>query len=640
MFVDISTFYENYTPVGDILVIATAVVLLILLKTAYTNKNKERYIFKGIIALLTVAAIVNVDFNILLAAPTKVTIPLIYTLKWLYQFCLFFVLYLFLIYMNDPLHQGQVLSPKLIWIGRIILIGVTVIDIAGTIFKFGFYVDEDMTIHKGLNSFLLAYPVFIILLMYLVFGFKNRIYKPILIGIFSACGMSFLIMYIQAFFGQTSFTTSTYLFPTYAVLYFLHASSIDIEMGSARVEDFKNTVESANRNKRKFILISLFINEFDEVGKKYPKEISDKVRDYSFKVFRSAKIFQISGGRIILTALVGRNPDYKDKIKNALEIFEKEHRIYQQDYKMVITESLDNISEQNDYLGLLQYIEKRMPDNDVHFITEKEVNAYTEHKYIVDELADINEKKDLNDPRILVFCQPVYNIETGKFDTAESLMRMKLDKIGMVFPDRFIPIAESHNYIHMLSLIILAKTCAQISKFMESGYYVKRISVNFSMIDVKEEHFCFNVNQIVQDSGIPFDKVAIEITESQSEKDFMVIKDKIYELKQNGITFYLDDFGTGYSNFERIMELPFDIIKFDRSMVIASGEDTKSETMVSYLAHMFTDMDYTVLYEGVENENDENRCKEMCARYLQGYKYSKPIPIEQMTQFFEKINNY
>ena len=156
------------------------------------------------------------------------------------------------------------------------------------------------------------------------------------------------------------------------------------------------------------------------------------------------------------------------------------------------------------------------------------------------------------------------------------------------------------------------------------------------MIDVRKPDFADKVKGIVSVIGIPFEKVAIEITESQSEEEFNVVKERIAELRDSGIKFYLDDFGTGYSSFERIMELPFDIIKFDRSLTIASGVDVKLETMVSYLAHMFTDLRYAVLYEGIENEDDENRCVNMCARYLQGYKYSKPIPIEQLTEYFVK----
>ncbi len=636
MFVDITTFFENYTPVGDILVMATVIVFLILIRTAYISRNREMHIFKLLLALLFVAAAININFNIILANPTESNIWIIYVLKWLYQFCLFFALYLFLMYMNDPLHQGGRMDKKIFWIATSLLIGVTILDILGTLTKFSFYIDDNLEIHKGINVFPIGYVVFIIILMYMVISFRNKIYRPVLIGIIATCIVSFMIMYVQAFFGQTSFTTSTYLFPTYAVLYFLHASAVDIEMGSARVDDFKDLIDSATAHGKKFFLISLYLRDFDDVGKKYPREIADKIREYSFRYCKGSKIFQISGGRTILTAPIDKNPGHSDLMKKMINTFYSEYQMYHLDYKMVITDSIDEINRNNDYIGLLQYIEKRMPDNDVHFIVEKEVDAYREHKYIIDQLADINEKKDLTDPRVLVFCQPVYNIETGKFDTAEALMRMRLDRIGMVFPDRFIPIAETHNYIHMLSMIILNKTCEQIRRLIEEGFYVKRISVNFSMLDVKEDHFCFNVKQIVQDTGIPFDKVAIEITESQNEKDFMVVKEKLNELRQNGITFYLDDFGTGYSNFERIMELPFDIIKFDRSLVIASSEDNNSKTMVTHLARMFTDMSYTVLYEGIENENDEERCKEMCARYLQGYKYSKPIPIEQLSGFLEK----
>ena len=85
------------------------------------------------------------------------------------------------------------------------------------------------------------------------------------------------------------------------------------------------------------------------------------------------------------------------------------------------------------------------------------------------------------------------------------------------------------------------------------------------------------------------------------------------------------------------MELPFDIIKFDRSLVMASDTDSKSEMMVGGLANMFADMNYSVLYEGVENEGDEERCINMAASYLQGYKYSRPIPIMDLKNFFSKV---
>ena len=84
------------------------------------------------------------------------------------------------------------------------------------------------------------------------------------------------------------------------------------------------------------------------------------------------------------------------------------------------------------------------------------------------------------------------------------------------------------------------------------------------------------------------------------------------------------------------MELPFDIIKFDRSLVIASGSETRSRKMVANLANMFSNMNYSVLYEGVEKDTDEAMCRDMSATYLQGYKYSRPEPIVNLPNYLSQ----
>ena len=212
-------------------------------------------------------------------------------------------------------------------------------------------------------------------------------------------------------------------------------------------------------------------------------------------------------------------------------------------------------------------------------------------------------------------------------------MRLTLPETGIVSPLEFIPIAEKYGYIHVLTKIILNKVCQSLSQLDTSVSGFKRVSINVSMLELKDEGFCDDINAILAANGISGDKIAIELTESQSEEDFLIMKERIEKLHEEGIQFYLDDFGTGYSNMERILELPFDIIKFDRSMVIASGQDRRSERIVETLAKMFDKFDYRILYEGIESNDDESRCLSMSATYLQGFKYSKPIPIEQLNDF-------
>ena len=216
-------------------------------------------------------------------------------------------------------------------------------------------------------------------------------------------------------------------------------------------------------------------------------------------------------------------------------------------------------------------------------------------------------------------------------------MRMKLPDCGMVFPDQFIPLAEKHGYIHTLSKIILNKTCKQIKDIEAQGYQLERVSVNFSIVELREQNFCDDILQIMASNGMSYDKIAIELTESRNEKDFEMVKNIMRNLQGLGVRFYLDDFGTGYSNFERIIGLPIDIIKFDRSLTILAGKNEQSRFLVGSFSDIFKKSNYQILFEGVENEQDETQCKEMNALYLQGYKYSKPIPMEELTRFLKKV---
>ena len=84
------------------------------------------------------------------------------------------------------------------------------------------------------------------------------------------------------------------------------------------------------------------------------------------------------------------------------------------------------------------------------------------------------------------------------------------------------------------------------------------------------------------------------------------------------------------------MALPFDIIKFDRSLVTAGRSDDRSARLVENMAHMFRDMEYDVLYEGIEDEKDEEKYGRLSAAYMQGYRYSRPVPIERLRDFLEK----
>jgi EAL domain-containing protein (putative c-di-GMP-specific phosphodiesterase class I) len=629
-------YFYGYTPIGDILVLANVIIFLVLIQLVYTRPRKEVKALKGVLLCAAFAAMINLiryEVSVRLADPSAFVL---YAMRSAYFLVLFMCLFLYLRYIELLLNLKENKERQVSRIAFICVILFSVADIIATVTKVGFFYDEDMTLHQGNNVlFAIEYIVLVGLILYMIKKYGERIYRPLVTAFVVTTSVSVLVIVIQALNHQRSYTTATFIFPAFAVLYILHSNPFDPELGLLHIDAFDEILEDAIRRNRQMILISYYLHEYDQPGKKYPVEVRNGIRKYITEYLKGVSLIQISNGRMVLLADLAQNPEYDSSIQTMLKVFGDFYEKFRQDYKIIIMKSKLSIKTSEDYIRIFEFKEDSLRENEVYFMQDDDLEKFKAHNYIVSQLEDINEKRDLHDPRVSVFCQPVYNVRTEKFDTAEALMRLTLEETGMVFPDKFIPIAEKHNYIHMLSMIILSKTCRQIKDLMDKGYEFSRISVNFSILDVREDDFCDNVINIVSESGIPFDKLAIEVTESQNESDFNAIKEKFAQLRKHGITLYLDDFGTGYSSFERIIEIPFDIIKFDRSLVIASGKDVKAETTVTYLAHMFTDLNYSVLYEGIEDDHDQERCINMYARYLQGYKYSKPIPIGRLTEFFE-----
>lgn len=631
-----SYYYGNYTPVGDILVTAICLMCLILMAIAYIAKSRTYTIFRLQLGILILAACSSILFHVLLSKVGDVSPTAVMLLHATYHSLLYLDLLLYILYIREQMHLGRdtVIHCVLPSVG--ITIGLCIMEYISIPLHLGFHIHEDGNISDGGNIFYFGYPLLCTAILYLLIRFRKRLYKQVMRGVFGSAIMAFAVLILQEVFHQTSFTIATFLFPLIAVLYMMHSHPYNLELGAVDASAFEEMVVDQYSRNKKLLFISLFFPELDEEGKEYPEAVKDQIRHFSVEFLHGATLFQVTNGRMVLVADLARNIDYEQTVNRMLNRFAEVFPRFHLPYKILIFQSIDRVSEERDYVSLIRFTESRMEENTVRFMSDEDINDYQERKYVITELQDICRKADPEDPRVEVFCQPVLNIETGSYDTAEALMRLDLPETGRVFPDVFIPIAEEQLLIHQLSLIILHKTCSKIRSMLEEGFLITRISVNISALELRDENFCSDISRVIRDSGIPFGKIAIELTESRNESDFMIMKAKITELKENGIKFYLDDFGTGYSNFERIMELPFDIIKFDRSMVMASASDEKAERMVGHLAQLFTDMHYSVLYEGVETQDDESRCRKMDARYLQGYKYSRPIPIEQLTEYFQR----
>ena len=627
--------FAKYSPVGDLTVLSVCFVMLILLFNSYVIKSRSFRVFLSLIVQLMMAAIVDVTFYTLVSWGYGDN-RLVFGLRCAYHSLLFLIFLHFVIYIAEVTRlQRREKAPYIALAGLIFAVVVS-IDVWDTVRGSSFTLTDNGLRYAGRDIFFIGYAAFVALIVAMLARVGKRLYKRVMMGFYGTMAVSFLILLLQGLGEQSSFTVATFMYPILAMLYIMHSNPYDAKLGTTDSRALEEMVRYNYLKGRDFEIISLYLRYFDEEGKKLPSNLQDTIRRFATDFFRGAALFRVDRGHIVLLAPKDRNPDYEQRITSFLTSFRTEYHRYKYDYKLIVGHSIDEVSRKNEYVSFLRSIYRDMEENSIHWIEPKDVKRFNSSEYILRQLEDISAKGDLNDPRVLAYCQPVYNICTGKYDTGEALMRLQLEDVGLVFPDQFIPLAEENGYIHVLTEIILNKTCAQIARLSRMGCDVCRISVNVSALELGDNGFCDDVTRIIHDSGIEGDKIAIELTESQSDSDFLLMKDKIDELRSQGIKFYLDDFGTGYSNMERIMELPFDIIKFDRSLVLASESSERSRKIVVGLAHMFSDLDYSVLYEGVEKDSDEKMCMDMDASYLQGYKYSRPVPIEEMEHFFAK----
>ena len=607
----------TYNPIGDIIVAALCVTLGILLIHTFRNNHGVR-LTTGMLVALWISSGSGIAFHALAESNSPDPV-LVYPLRFIHYTALSLSLFMYILYMREPLWipKAKIRRHKT---GTLTVLGVTCVYI------------ENSQIHQGINLYIILYWLLMIQVFSMFIIRRSRIIKPVFRGLMAVNSVSVLISFIQIVFRQISFTAIMYFIPLLGIIFVFHSNPFKIDSGLVSDDYFYSDLDKNLDSKRSVLMISCSLMDFSKALSK-SKQLEDDFFCFLRKNVRHGIIYQFPGDRFILAINEHSDRNYEKSIQKLIDSFMEMYEQYKIDYKITVLETTPEIAHASEYVKLIDFIENTSPYNVVHRVNGDDIKRFCSSSYILSQLEDIIKKKDLNDERVLVYCQPVYNILTGAYDTAEALMRINLPEMGMIYPDVFIPLAEQFNMVHTLSLIILNKTCVEVRNLISQGYQFSRISVNFSVIDIRYDTFCSEVQQIVENNHIPYDKIAIEITESRCETDFNMMKTRITQLQQLGMKFYLDDFGTGYSNFERIMELPFDIIKFDRSMLVESAKNDSSRYMVSAFAGVFSQLDYAVLFEGVEDDNDEKHCIDMNAKYLQGYKYSKPIPIEQLRDF-------
>lgn len=229
-----------------------------------------------------------------------------------------------------------------------------------------------------------------------------------------------------------------------------------------------------------------------------------------------------------------------------------------------------------------------------------------------------------------VWYQPIYNCKSGQFTAAEALVRMRDQNHQLISPAVFIPLAEQHGLIDDISDLVLDHTCHLLSMDVASG--LDYISVNISMQQFISDDLTDKIRTAMERYPSAAGHLNLEITEHVLTDDMERMYSVVSALSQMGIRFSLDDFGTGYSNLSITLECPLSYIKLDRSL-IQDMDRKRSAAIVKSMLHLFHDMNFKVVAEGVETEAQADALRQEGTDMIQGYYYARPMPEEEFIRF-------
>ena len=224
--------------------------------------------------------------------------------------------------------------------------------------------------------------------------------------------------------------------------------------------------------------------------------------------------------------------------------------------------------------------------------------------------------------------QPVVDAQTEQLIGAEALLRWKDDRFGVVPPDQFIPILESDPLFPDLGEWIIRESILAAKQIMkkEPGFV---INVNLSYTQLEKPDFTDRLLRILHDYGYPPEHLCLEVTERCRLLDIELLKNVLSNLKSMGILIALDDFGTGFSSVGILKQIPFNIIKIDRSFVREIEEKDTDRKLVRNIADLTSIFSAKVCAEGVETGGMRDILKNYHVGSFQGYYYAKPLMLDK-----------
>ena len=259
-------------------------------------------------------------------------------------------------------------------------------------------------------------------------------------------------------------------------------------------------------------------------------------------------------------------------------------------------------------------------------LREKEV----EEERLLDDFPEALAQK-----QFAVYFQPKFDIRQSKpvLCGAEALVRWKHPEKGMVSPGVFVPLFERNGLVRDLDNYVWREAAAQIRRWKDTLGHAVPVSVNVSRIDMLDPELTDTLRGLVEENGLDYGDLHLEITESAYTEDAKQIVSVVSGLRELGFRIEMDDFGSGYSSLNMISTLPIDALKLDMMFIRTAFSENGNTRMIEITLEISRALNVPMIAEGVETEEQMLALKKMGCDIVQGYYFSKPVPAEEFERF-------
>lgn len=388
-----------------------------------------------------------------------------------------------------------------------------------------------------------------------------------------------------------------------------------------------------------FFVFFIRIHDFkiltDSLGQDSVNEMFSDVVSFLTVFTRGTNVFRVDDNVLAVKMKIMKEEQMENMIKAIAQRFKQAWR--NGGMKAILSASYvkakcpEDVPTYEDFVHLISVVGRKEGIID-HVYGADEIIGEDYEKDIIEAI-----KRGLEKDKFQVYYQPIFSTKEKRIVAAEALVRLNDDKLGFISPEVMVPLAEREGYILEIGKKVFTEVCRFFMEENLTAFGIEYIEVNLSVKQCMHHKLAENFLEIMKEYGLRNSQINFEITESSAMVSNAALISNINYFEENGVSLSLDDYGTGYSNVSYLYQMPFQILKIDKSILWSSEKNQKADFTLRSIFNMTNKLGLHVVVEGVETEAQIVKLLKLGCDYFQGYYFSKPIPGKDYIKYLEEF---